>query len=274
MEFKIMNVRQYDLEESIIASGYPMRVKEMMDYSGDVKVSIDRENGEIWFTDTDTGEKVNWKTVKKLAQADNGSGHDSFLKGILVSFDVQYPVYWSPQAQRYHHLEIISSSSAMHRLTKFNLDESFNKYVDPSVIIIMKKLILAYNELINKEKELKIKWSESGEWVNPIVVVRELNYLNGVTDYQVLPADEAKLEISGVEKTIGVTNIKLWNKKEFYQKLIATCPQGLMKTMRISTNLLQLKTMHSQRRHHKLEEWQVFCDWIESLEAWKLLMVD
>ena len=161
----------------------------------------------------------------------------------------------------------------MHKLTKFDLDESFNKYVDHSVIAIMKKIISAYNELVDKEKELKTKWNESGEWVNPILVVREVKYENGVLDYQVLPINEAKAELSVLEKAIGATNVTIWNKKDFYQKLIATCPQGLMKSMRITTNMLQLKTIHSQRRNHKLEEWQIFCDWIETLDAWKLLQI-
>lgn len=159
----------------------------------------------------------------------------------------------------------------MHKITKFDLDKAFNKYVDPAAIIMMKNIVIAYNELLNKEKELKDKWNDSEELANPIVVVRELNYINSSTSYQVLPIKEASREISGVEKAIGATKVTIWNKKEFFQKVIATCPQGLMKSMRVTTNMLQLKTIHSQRRHHKLEEWQMFCDWIESLDAWKLL---
>lgn len=50
-----------------------------------------------------------------------------------------------------------------------------------------------------------------------------------------------------------------------FQRIIANCPMGLMLTARITTNYLQLKTMHNQRRRHRLEEWQIFCDWIEEL---------
>ena len=31
------------------------------------------------------------------------------------------------------------------------------------------------------------------------------------------------------------------------------------------TNYQQLKTMYKQRRYHKLKEWHVFCDWVETL---------
>ena len=51
-----------------------------------------------------------------------------------------------------------------------------------------------------------------------------------------------------------------------FDEVIANCPMGLQLTARITTNYLQLKTMHKQRRNHRLQEWQEFCDWIESLE--------
>ena len=35
----------------------------------------------------------------------------------------------------------------MHRITKFNLDEAYNEYVDPRVIEIMKEKVNAYNKL-------------------------------------------------------------------------------------------------------------------------------
>jgi len=50
-----------------------------------------------------------------------------------------------------------------------------------------------------------------------------------------------------------------------FQRVIANCPMGLMLTARITTNYLQEKTIYQQRRSHKLEEWQEYCDWLESL---------
>lgn len=52
---------------------------------------------------------------------------------------------------------------------------------------------------------------------------------------------------------------------EAFQKIVANCPMGLMLKARISTNYLQLKSNWHQRRGHKLEEWQIYCDWIEGL---------
>ena len=54
------------------------------------------------------------------------------------------------EAERYRFLEFVSSQSTMHRITKFDLDKSYNEYVDPRIIDIMKEKITLYNSLIDK----------------------------------------------------------------------------------------------------------------------------
>ncbi len=49
------------------------------------------------------------------------------------------------------------------------------------------------------------------------------------------------------------------------RKIVSNTPSGLRLTSRMTTNLLQLKNILNQRRNHKLQEWQEFCDWIESV---------
>jgi hypothetical protein len=52
---------------------------------------------------------------------------------------------------------------------------------------------------------------------------------------------------------------------ENFHRLALSCPMGLEMWMGISTNYMQLKTIYKQRRSHKMEDWQIFCDWIETL---------
>ena len=54
--------------------------------------------------------------ARKLAMTPPGTGHDCFLSGIIVQTTVIAPTYWWPQLQRYHHVEIVSSTSVMHKL--------------------------------------------------------------------------------------------------------------------------------------------------------------
>lgn len=43
----------------------------------------------------------------------------------------------------------------MHRITKFNLDESYNEYVDPRVIEIMKEKVFKYNAQLKLIEQAK-----------------------------------------------------------------------------------------------------------------------
>ena len=82
----------------------------------------------------------------KLAKAPSNSGHANFLTGIRVSFDIKYPNYISPEMQRYHWFDIVTSSSKMHTLTKMADDPTrYNKYVRPEALALMKYLMQSYN---------------------------------------------------------------------------------------------------------------------------------
>ena len=56
-----------------------------------------------------------------------------------------------------------------------------------------------------------------------------------------------------------------------FQRIVASCPMGLMLKARITTNYLQLKTILQQRKNHKLVEWRMFCQWVEELPEFKVL---
>ena len=63
-------------------------------------------------------------------------------------------------------------------------------------------------------------------------------------------------------------------KKEKYLEILYSNPCGMKLTARITTNYRQLKTIYSQRRTHRLPEWQAFCDWIEQLPYADLIVGD
>ena len=123
---KLENLKVYDLEESMIASGYPMRTE---------------------LTDTTIDEKV-LKRCLNLTKASNGNGaHGQWLTGVRVAFDLTCSNKMWVEMERYRFVEFVSSQSTMHRITKFNLDESYNEYVDSRVIDIMKEKVEKYNDL-------------------------------------------------------------------------------------------------------------------------------
>lgn len=119
------NVKVYGLEESIKRAKYPM------------STDINKLNSELT------------KGIKSLANSAKGEGHDQWLTGIVVQFDLTFTVKAWTEAERYHFLDFVSSQSTMHRITKFNLDESYIDYVDPRIIEIMKEKVAEYNNFVN-----------------------------------------------------------------------------------------------------------------------------
>ena len=182
----IKNVQIYGLEESIRASKFPMAVD----------------------TDKCTSE-ITERTIS-LGSVATGTGHDNFLKGIIVQFDWTFPPKCSVEVERYHFIDFVSSQSTMHRITKFDLDKAYIEYVDKVMINRMKGLVERYNAMTKEQQN----------------------------------SDEGK---------------------ELYLKILYSNPCGMFLTARMTTNYQQLKTIYQQRRHHRLPEWQWFCDWCETL---------
>lgn len=122
----ISNVHVYGLEEAVIGSKYPM------------SVDVSTVTNEIT------------PTVIKLAQSSSGHGHDTFLNGILVTFDLTCTNKMWVEMERYKFVNFISSQSTMHRIAKFDLDKAYNEYVDPQIVKIMKRMVKHYNEMEDK----------------------------------------------------------------------------------------------------------------------------
>lgn len=53
--------------------------------------------------------------------------------------------------------------------------------------------------------------------------------------------------------------------KENFMKVKSNLPEGIEITAGISTNYAQLRTIYFQRKSHRLPEWNLFCEWIETL---------
>ena len=183
----ISNVKVYGLNESIKRSRYPMAV------------------------DTDSCSFEPTITTYKLAQSPVGSGHDNWLNGVVVQFDLTFTNKAWVEAERYHFLDFVSSQSTMHRITKFDLDKAYIEYTDPRMIEIMQQLVDQYNTNPTPDNYLKVLYS------NP----------------------------AGFKLTAGMT-----------------------------TNYRQLKTIYYQRKNHRLPEWRIFTEWIETLPMFKELILN
>ena len=181
---KITNTKVYGINESLFASGLPMAT------TLDSYESLEKALGR----------------AMRLGTSIPNSGHDCFLKGIIVQANVSACGYWWLQWQRYHFQDIISSQSKMHKLLSFDLDEMYTDNVT-------EKAKENLRECIEKYKE-------------------------GLVDFEYV---------------------------------LDNCPQGILLTARITTNYLQLKTVVSQRKTHKLKAWKEYIKWANNLELFTLL---
>ena len=214
---EVSNVKVYDLKECVIASRNAMRLTPPEYTKEEFERSLPR--------------------AMQLAKCGGGSGHSNFRKGIRVSFDIKYPNYISPELQRYGFLDIVTSSSKMHRLMKMDLDVACNKYVTRGMIHEMKAHVAYYNK-INNDNDFKY----------------------------------AEFVLRDGERICTTDK----NEALYYAFMmcVSNCPMGLELFMRCSTNYEQLATIYRQRRHHKLkEDWGAFCRFIEELPYAKELIL-
>lgn len=109
-------------------------------------------------TDTNTSPEPT-DTTYRLAQCDPGSGHDQFLTGIVVQFNLTLTNKAWVEAERYHFLDFVSSQSTMHRIAQFDLDQAYIDYVDPRMVEVMKALVAEYNSDPTPEKYLRVLYS-------------------------------------------------------------------------------------------------------------------
>ena len=218
MDYKdiVSNVDIYDLEKSILASGYPMRT-----------IIPDRD-----ITEKDL---ARCKNLVNATKTGNGA-HAQFMTGIRVNFDLTFSNKAWVEAERYRFLEFVSSQSTMHRITKFDLDNQYNEYVDPRIIEIMKSKVQEYNKVM----ELRDSYDKDDQR-NMSPQLRE--------------------------------DLTEWLKNA-YLEILYSNPAGFTLTARMTTNYRCLRNIYMQRKDHRLPEWRAFCKWIETLPYAQELLIN
>ena len=199
----ITNVDVYGLDSAIYRSGYPMMKKAPDSMRFQQCVSV------IWAArSVGNYEHPDIKRAIQLANA-KGGGHDQFLTGIHVDFDLTLSNKAWVEAERYTFLNFVSSMSSMHRAAFFPIGNCCNDRVSDVIIREVERLQQRYNEI----------------------------------DGDAHPEE----------------------KKAAYLDLLYNMPSGFELTAGLTTNYRCLKNIYEQRRHHRLPDWHVVCDWIETL---------
>lgn len=158
----INNVEVFGIESAVKGSKYPMAT------------DINEVTSEVT------------ATTHRLATSRMGEGHDNFLNGIIVQFDLTFTNKVWVELERYHFIDFISSQSTMHRICRFDMDKAFIEYVDPRMVEIMKEKTKAYNDL---QEEIKRLQSEGTD-------VKELNEKAKLMYLEVLYSNPAGFKLT------------------------------------------------------------------------------
>lgn len=158
----VENIEVYGLDESIVRAKFPMSTE------------LEKLNDEVT-----TG-------ILALARSGTGEGHDQFLTGITVQFDLTFSNKAWVEAERYRFLYFISSQSTIHRMSRFQLDEQYNEFVDSRIIEVIKELQEQYNNETDseKKKDLYLKLLYSNPAGFKITAGMTTNYRQLKTIYQ------------------------------------------------------------------------------------------
>lgn len=205
----IANAEVYGLASTIYRSGYPMMSAAPDAGLYKEKVAeIERciEAGDLT--------NVHIKRAINLATA-QGGGHDQFLTGIVVNFDMCFSNKAWVEAERYTFLNFISSMSTMHRIARFSIADCCNEHTSAAEIAEAERLQAVYNAIPDEKVE---------------------------------------------------------EKKSAYLDLLYNLPSGFELMAAMTTNYRSLKNIYAQRRTHRLPDWHVFCDWVETLPLAKELI--
>lgn len=131
----VSNVEVYGLKNSIKRAKYPK------------SVDIESLNDELT------------QGIKNLGNAKKGSGHDNFLNGIIVQFDLTFTIKAWTEEERYHFIDFISSQSTMHKIAEFDIEKQMINYVTQNTINEVNRLKNIYNESPTDENYLTLLYN-------------------------------------------------------------------------------------------------------------------
>ena len=176
-----------------------------------------------------------WKLMSKLAKG--GSDDRKFMRMITVYADITAPLYWWKEFDTYKVGTVANSCSTMHKIAdkEFMLGDFSCEHID---------------------------WANASDLEVPLV---EFDY----AESYISPAN-------GLEIIINLLNesrkLYLQTKdKKYWWQMIQLLPSSYNQKRTVMLNYEVLRNMYRARRNHKLDEWHILCDWIESLPYSKLI---
>ena len=155
-----------------------------------------------------------------------GTEHRKFLRMIVVTVDINAPLYWWKEFDTYKVGTVANSCSTMHKIhsKEFTLDDFSHEHLFDGIDVV--------------EGENNREYYE-----NPTLYLEQI--INVINHYRTRYND---------------TKDKRW-----WWQMIQLLPSSYNQKRTVQLNYEVLLAQYRQRKGHKLDEWRKFCEWIESL---------
>lgn len=163
-----------------------------------------------------------------------GSDHRKFMRMIFVSCDVTAPLYWWKEFDTYKVGTVANSCSTMHKIhaKEFTLDDFSHKHLSTEI----------YGEPIQEKGW--VDTTRSSEDLLDFIIC----HLNVYRELYIKTKD-----------------------KKYWWQMIQLLPSSYNQKRTVMLNYEVLTNIYNSRKHHKLDEWRDFCDWIKSLPHSELI---
>lgn len=184
--------------------------------------------------------------MKRLRNA--GTDHRKFMRMITVYVDITAPLYWWKEFDTYKVGTVANSCSTMHKIAakKFTMEDFSCEH------LFDEDSLPPYEERVDIEHcEPLAAIDVNGQWCyyTPKTFVRmTCNVLNHFRDLYLKTKD-----------------------KKYWWQMIQLLPSSYNQKRTIMLNYEVLANIYKSRRNHKLDEWHIFCDWIEELPYSELI---
>ena len=162
-----------------------------------------------------------------LNLAKGGPVHAKYRRMIVVWLDITAPLYWWKEFDTYKVGTVANSCSTMHKIhdKEFTVKDFSCEHMRPLAF----KHLLSTIKVLNEYRDM---------------------YLNG-----------------GRDDNLDGTSFRVFEPKDkdAWWQMIQLLPSSYNQKRTIKLNYEVLHHIYHDRRNHKLDEWHVVCDWIESL---------
>lgn len=184
------------------------------------------------------------KLMESLAKG--GPVHAKYRRMITVYLDITAPLYWWKEFDTYKVGTVANSCSTMHKIhaKEFTLDD------------------FSHEHLLVDTDEACCAISEFEHAIDPIDILE-------LTVAMLNRAREKFLEAQ--TKPMKEESKRTGLVKKYWWQMIQLLPTSYNQKRTIMLNYEVLHNIYISRRHHKLDEWHVFCDWIEKLPYSELI---